>query len=184
MRAALLVFVVSIPLVQLSAQQQEPSPTSREEAIAENPIPQDSPCAGQPRSLSELTASFNKGRAPSVQELKGTWVEIGNFSYGMLSIDDETRQPHFRSLNCTGIMRGKKLEFAMIGESYAYVMELHVVGSSGAWRERMEPNHKGSSVDFSLCSDGDCSGRNVYCCRLTKRGTLAASVAIVAMSSG
>jgi len=61
----------------------------------------------------------------------------------------------------------------MIGTSYSYVMELHVVGSSGAGRERMEPNHKGSSVDFSLCSDGDCSGRNVYYCRLTQRGTLA-----------
>jgi hypothetical protein len=39
--------------------------------------------------------------------------EIGNFNYGMLAVDDGIRQPHFRSLNCTGIMRGKKFEFAM-----------------------------------------------------------------------
>jgi len=116
--------------------------------------------------------SFNKGRAPSAQEIVGVWVEIGNFNNGMQPLDNEIR-PHFRSLNCAGIMRGKKFEFAMIGENYAYVMELHVVGSSRAWRERMEPNHKGSSVDFSFCSDGDCSGRNVYSCRLTQRGTLA-----------
>jgi hypothetical protein len=172
MRAALLMFMLSIPLVQPSAQQQAPSATSAGESIPENPIPQDSPCASQPRSLSELTASFNKGRAPSAKELVGVWVEIGSFDNGMQVVDDEI-PPHFRSLNCTGIMRGKTFEFAMTGTSYAYVMELHLVGSSGVWRERMEPNHKGSSVDFSLCSDGDCSGRNVYRCRLTQRGTLA-----------
>ena len=37
----------------------------------------------------------------------------------------------------------------------------------------MEPNHKGNSLDLSLCSDEDCSGRNGYRCRLTQRGTLA-----------
>jgi hypothetical protein len=69
-------------------------------------------------------------------------------------------------------MRGRKFEFAMIGESHAYVMELHVVDSSGAWRERMRPNHK-SSVELSVCRDGDCSTKDVYFCRLTQRGTLA-----------
>jgi len=154
--------MLSIPLVQLSAQQQVPSA-----------VPQDSPCASQPRSLSELAASFDKGRAPSAKELAGVWVEIGSFDYGMQVADDEEIPPHFRSLNCTGIMRGKTFEFATTGTDYAYVMELHLVGSSGVWRERMEPNHKSSSVGFSLCSDGECSGRNGYRCRLTQRGTLA-----------
>jgi hypothetical protein len=171
MRAALLVLVLSIPLIPLSAQQQAPSATSAEESIPIDPIPQNSPCASQPRSLSELTASFSKGRAPSAQELVGAWVEVGDFNNGMQPLNNEIR-PHFRSLNCTGIMRGRKFEFAMIGESDAYVMELHVVDSSGAWRERMQPNHKGS-VELSVCRDGDCSTKDVYFCRLTQRGTLA-----------
>jgi hypothetical protein len=172
MRAALLIVMLSVPLVQPSAQQQAPSAISAEDSIPENPITQDSPCASQPTSLGELAASFNKGRAPSARELAGVWVEIGSFDSGMQVVDVEI-PPHFRSLNCTGIMKGKAFEFAMTGTRYAYVMELHLVGSSGVWRERMEPNHKGRSVDFSLCSDGDCSGRNVYRCRLTQRGTLA-----------
>jgi hypothetical protein len=78
MRAALLVFMLSIPLVQLSAQQQAASATSAEESIPIEPIPQNFPCASQPRSLGELTASFNKGRAPSAPDLVGIWVEVGN----------------------------------------------------------------------------------------------------------
>lgn len=164
MRAALLVFILSIVLVPLSAQQQASSATGAEDSIPVDPIPQNSPCASQPRSLRELTASFGKGRAPSAQELVGVWVEIGNFN----SVD----RPHFRSLNCTGILRGTKFEFAMIGERYAYVMEVHAYGSSSAYRMRMEPNHKGS-VQYSVCRDGDCSSEDVYLCRLTQRGTLA-----------
>lgn len=171
MRAALLVLMLSIPIVPLSAQQEAPSATGAEESIPVDPIPQNSPCASQPRSLSELTASFNKGRAPAAQELVGVWVEVGDFNNGMQPLNNEIR-PHFRSLNCTGIMRKKKFEFAMIGGGYAYVMELHVVNSSGSWRERMKPNHKGS-VEISFCSDGDCSARDVYYCRLTQGGTLA-----------
>jgi hypothetical protein len=87
MRTVLLVVMLSIPLVQLSAQQQVPSA-----------VPQDSPCASQPRSLSELAASFDKGRAPSAKELAGVWVEIGSFDYGMQVADDEEIPPHFRSL--------------------------------------------------------------------------------------
>lgn len=170
MRAVLLALMLSIPLLRLSAQQQAPSTTTEEKPLPEHPVPQNSPCPNQPRSLSELTVSFSNGRAPSSKELAGTWIEIGNFNYGMLPPNDEL-QPPFRSLNCTGIMRGNKFEFAMIGGSYEWVMELHVVGSSGAWRERLEPNHRGS-VEFSFCSDGDCSGRDLYDCRLTKRWTL------------
>jgi hypothetical protein len=161
MRAALLIFMLSIPLVQLSAQQQTPSATGAEESIPEKPIPQDSPCANQPRSLGELTGSFEKGRAPSEDELKGTWVEIGNF-------DNGTR-PFYRSLNCAGIRRGRKFEFAMIGVETSYVMELHAIGYE-VQRVRMKPNHKGS-VRFSvdLLADG---AEDDYTCRLTRRLTL------------
>jgi hypothetical protein len=170
MRAGLLAFMLSIAVVQLSAQ----SATTVENP--EHPIPQNSPCASQPRSLSELTASFKKGRAPSAQELKGTWIEIGSFNYGMLPPDDELQrddlQSPSRSLNCTGIMRGNQFEFAMIGVDYDWVMEFHVAGSGGGVRNRLESNHRGS-VEFSFCRDGDCSGRVLYDCRLTNRGTLA-----------
>lgn len=170
MRAAVLVFMLSIPL-QLCAQHQAPPTSSADESIPIEPVAQDSPCAGQPKSLRELTASFNKGRAPSAQELVGAWVEVGDFNSGMRPHSDET-PPHFRSLNCTGITRGNKFEFAMIGVSYAYVMEVHAYGSSGAYRTRMEPNHK-RSLKYFVCSDGDCSAEDAYYCRLTQRGTLA-----------
>jgi hypothetical protein len=161
MRVALLVFALSMPIAQVSAQQAS-SAARPEEPLPRKPIPQNSPCANQPRSLSELTDAFNKGRVASALELKGTWVEIGDF-------DNGTR-PHHRSLNCTGIMRGKKFEFAMIGESYEWVMELHAIGYE-IRRVRMEPNHKGS-MEFSvdLLADG---AEEVYTCRLTQRGTLA-----------
>jgi hypothetical protein len=67
-------------------------------------------------------------------------------------------------------MRGKKFEFAMIGESYAYVMELHTIGSP-VFRVRLEPNQKGSS-EYSVGDDEDGDAMDVYTCRLTQRGTL------------
>jgi hypothetical protein len=36
----------------------------------------------------------------------------------------------------------------------------------------MKPIQSGS-VEISFCSDGDCSGREVFYCRITQRGTLA-----------
>jgi hypothetical protein len=147
----------------LPAEQPAPSQATAEEPPPSDPIPQDSPCADQPRSLSELTASLNEGRAPSAEEEVGTWVEIGYFDNGI--------EPHYQSLNCTGIMRGKKFEFAMIGESYDYVMELHAVGSR-VFRVRLEPNQKGSS-EYSIGDDEDGDVMDVYTCRLTQRATLA-----------
>lgn len=162
MRSALLAFLLSIPLPHLSAQQQAPSKTTAEKPLPRQPVPQNSPCADQPRSLGELTASFNKGRTPSAQEEVGAWVEIGDF-------DNGTR-PHYRSLNCTGVLRGNKFEFAMIGESDAYVIELHAIGYE-IQRLRMEPNHKGSAeFSIDLLADG---AEAVFTCRLTQRGTLA-----------
>lgn len=174
MRAVLFVFMLSTVPVHMCAQQLQPSPGGTGESTQVKLLPQDSPCPNQPRSLRELTASFNKGRAPSAEELKGTWVEIGHFNRGLQPPDDEDQpnQPQSRSLNCTGIVRGNKFELAMIGVSYAYVMEMHEYGYTLAGRTRLEPDHKGS-VAFSFCGDGDCSGMVRYPCRLTRRGTLA-----------
>jgi len=58
----------------------------------------------------------------------------------------------------------------MIGESDAYVMELHAIGYE-VQRVRMEPNHKGS-VEFSVDLNAD-GAEDVFTCRLTQRGTLA-----------
>jgi hypothetical protein len=67
-------------------------------------------------------------------------------------------------------LRGNKFEFAMIGESDAYVMELHAIGYE-IQRLRMEPNHKGSAeFSIDLLADG---AEAVFTCRLTQRGTLA-----------
>lgn len=167
MRTALLMLILSMT-VQLCAQQQAPPASGADESIPIDPVAQNSPCAGQPRSLGELTASFNKGRAPLAQELAGAWVEVGDFNSGMRPLGDQA-PPHFQSLNCTGITRGNKFEFAMIGVSYAYVMEVHAYGSS-AYRTRAEPNHR-RSVEFSidLLADG---AEAVFTCRLTQRGTL------------
>jgi hypothetical protein len=161
MRVALLVFVLSIPLVSISAQQAL-SAIAPEGPLPREPIPQNSPCPNQPTSLGALTEAFNKGRVASAKELKGTWVEIGSF--------ENANRPHYRSLNCTGIKRGKKFEFAMIGETDDYVMELHAIGYS-VQRVRMEPDHKGN-LKFFVDLDAD-SAEQVYTCRLTQRGTLA-----------
>ena len=161
MRVALLVFVLSIPLVSISAQQST-SAIAPEEPLPMEPIPQNSPCPNQPTSLGALTEAFNKGRAASAKDLKGPWVEIGSF--------DNTTRRHSRSLNCTGIKRGKKFEFAMIGQTYDYVVEVHAIGYR-VQRVRMEPDRKGNS-QFSLDLDAD-GAEQVYTCRLTQRGTLA-----------
>jgi hypothetical protein len=161
MRVALLLFVLSIPFVHTSAQQ-APSATTPEEPLPREPVPQNSPCMNQSKSLSELIESFTKGRVASAPELKGTWVAIGDF--------DNAIHPHYRSLNCAGVMRGKKFEFALVSQSYDWVMELHAIGYE-VQRLRMEPNHKGS-LEFSVDLQAD-GAEAVFTCRFTRRGTLA-----------
>ena len=113
-------------------------------------------------ALSELTESFNKGRVASPPELKGTWVEIGNF--------DNAIRPHYRSLNCTGIRRGKKFEFAIIGVGYEDMIEVRAIGYR-VQRVKLELDHKGNAKFFvDLDADG---AEDLYTCRLTRRGTLA-----------
>jgi len=161
MRVALLVLILSIPLASISAQQGS-SANATEESLPREPVPQNSPCPNQPTSLAALSEAFIKGRVPSAKDLKDTWVEIGSFDNGS--------RPHRRSLNCTGIKWGKKFQFALIGQAYDDVVEVHAVGYR-VQRVRMEPDHKGSS-QFSLDLDAD-GAEEVYTCRITQRGTLA-----------
>lgn len=81
MRAVPLLFLLSIAVVRLPAQ----LATTAEDLS--HPVLQNSPCKDPPRSLRTLTASFEKGRAPSAQELKGTSIEIGSFNHGILPSD-------------------------------------------------------------------------------------------------
>jgi hypothetical protein len=156
------VFIATHATVEVLAQSQEVPAATSEKLLPRDPIPQHSPCANQPRSLRGLTESFNKGTVPLAQELKGTWIEIGNF-------DNGTR-PFYRSLNCTGITRGNKFEFALIGVETDYTMELHAIGYE-VQRVRMELNHKGSAqFSIDLLADG---ASDDYTCRLTRRLTLA-----------
>lgn len=160
MRVAVLVFVLSISLASISAQQA--SSSNAEEPLPREPVPQNSPCPNQATSLAALTEAFGRGRVASAKDLKDTWVEIESFDNGS--------RPHRRSLNCTGIKWGKKFQFALIGQTYDDVVEVHAIGYR-VQRVRMEPDHKGSS-QFSLDLDAD-GAEEVYTCRITQRGTLA-----------
>jgi hypothetical protein len=54
------------------------------------------PCKDQPRTRKALTAAFEHGRTPSVNELRGSWVAIG-------SRNEDAARP---DLDCAGLVRG------------------------------------------------------------------------------
>jgi hypothetical protein len=140
---------------------QRPTGQLSSSEVPRNSTPQNLPCANQPRTLTELTASFDKGRQPLATEVNGSWVAIG-FVGGSIDIP---------SLNCTGVKRGDKFEFVIVANRYS--LELDAIGMTYSQTVIMEPDHKGSAqfpVDFA--------GDNVpiYRCRLTPRKTLACLV--------
>jgi hypothetical protein len=124
-------------------------------------VPQDDPCPGQPRSLNELAASFEKGRRPLASEMTGNWVEIGNI------IDRPVDVP--RRLNCTGVTQRNKLDFVLVASGYS--LEFHAVGMAGPQTERMKPDNEGS-VEFREVYFGGEGTLEDYHCRLTRRETL------------
>jgi hypothetical protein len=164
-------FFITFPGVQspllrsvfLDQNPQSPAAQGSSEEIPRHSIPQDSPCINQPKSLKELTASFNKGRLPLATEVSGSWVAIG-------FVDNGLNQP---SLNCTGVNRGKKFEFVMVANQYS--VELDAIGITYPQTMMMQPDHKGS-VQFPVDFSGD--NNPVYRCRLTQRQTLACLVAV------
>ncbi len=128
-------------------------PTSDE--LPTNSVPQNSPCADQPKSLTELTDAFNRGSVPSASETTGSWVAIGIFG------------DYNNDLDCAGLKRGNKFEEAMLATGHS--VEMHVIGSTDQTRT-LEPDHAGS-VFFPADFGGD--ARPVYRCRVTTRKTLA-----------
>jgi hypothetical protein len=151
--------------VFLAQNRQSPAAQPSSTEIPRNSIPQNSPCADQPKSLKELTASFNKGRLPFATEVSGSWVAIGFVGDGW-----SANNP---SLNCTGVKRGKKFEFVMVANRYS--IELDAIGMTYPQTVTMEPDHRGS-LQFPVDFAGD--HLPVYRCRLTQRQTLACLVAI------
>lgn len=128
--------------------------------IPQHSTPQSSPCSDQPKSGAELAASFKQGQLPLAATMSGIWVEIGEVS----DYPDDS----FRSLNCSGEMRGSKLEFVLIADGYS--AEIHAVGT-GVQKVSMQPDHNGN-VTF-LFDEGADEGPDKYRCRLTRRKTLA-----------
>ena len=90
-----------LPLTTRAAQVQSPTSagTSSEE-VPRYAIPQNVPCADQPKSHRELAASFAQGKAPLASQITGTWVEIG----------DVYKDPAVKnSLNCSGVREGRRV---------------------------------------------------------------------------
>jgi hypothetical protein len=122
-------------------------------------VPQNAPCAGQPKSIAELKALFQLGRLPLSSKMTGTWVEIGDLNDDPLS---------GVNLNCSGVMRGNKFEFVLVANGYS--AGLHVMGMGRPQRITMERDRKGS-ITFPLDFGAD-EGPDTYRCRLTKQETL------------
>jgi TonB family protein len=120
-----------------------------------NSVPQNSPCADQPKSLTELRDAFNRGNLPSASETTGSWVSIGFFG------------DYNNDLNCTGLRRGNKFAEVILAKEYS--VEMHAIGAHDQTRT-MEPDHAGSVI-FPVDLGGD--ARPVYRCRVTTRNTLA-----------
>lgn len=164
MRRFLLVTMLVGSSVALGQAQSPASADGRSEEPPKYSVPQDAPCAGQPRSLSELAVAFRDGHLPSPSETTGDWVEIGDFS------DRPTPWPKFRYLNCSGLMRRNKFDFVLVANGYS--VELHVIDMYGPQTVAMEPDHEGS-VEFPEVYFGGEGPTSNYRCRLTQRGTLA-----------
>jgi hypothetical protein len=125
------------------------------DALPKNKIPQNSPCADQPKSLLQLRRAFDRGRFPTPSETTGSWVAIGFFG------DDVT------DLNCGGLRRVSMFEEVMLVTGYS--VETHVIGTVDQ-TPTMAPDHAGNLV---LPFDFGGDARPVYRCRLTTQKTLA-----------
>jgi TonB family protein len=119
--------------------------------------PPNLPCPGQPKSLKELTAAFEKGQLPSPSEVTGSWVEIGFFG------QDE----RVANANCTGLMRGKVFEFIIIASQYT--LSLNSIGMDRPQAATAEPDNEGS-IQFPVRLGGDATP--IYRCRITRPNTM------------
>lgn len=135
------------------------SSNSPSKEIPRDFVPQNAPCADQPRSFKELDSSFKNGRRPLASEMTGTWVEIGD-------LNDPPGEVH--SLNCSGEKRGPVFEFVLVANGYS--LELHAVGMIAPQKVRMKSDNEGG-VEFREVDFGGEGTLDDYHCRLTQRGT-------------
>ena len=158
--------IVLLACVATSSVGQAQNPVSADSSSDEIPlrsVPQNAPCIDQPRSLSELSASFHRGRFPKASQITGSWVEIG-------AVDTAPYTDEPASLNCSGIRRGSKFEFVLIANGHS--VELHAIGMGSPQQVRMETGHKGS-IEFREADFGGEGTLDNYRCRITNRETLA-----------
>jgi hypothetical protein len=153
----LIALLTSVVLTIVAQAQNPRSADSSSEEIPQYSGPANAPCVDQPRSRSELAASFQRGRFPQASQIDGTWVEIGLL----------TRV--YRSFDCSGEKRGSKFEFVLVAKGYS--VELKGFGMTYPQKVTMEPDHKGS-IEFQVDFAAD-EGPDTYRCRLTERDTLA-----------
>ena len=134
----------------LSGQQPQTGPTSV--------------CDNQARSLVELKRSFAGARMPSVAEVSGSWVAIGNFGAAY------NHGREIASVECAGLRRGKTLESVMLIKGNS--VEPRFVGAPMQMRT-LTPDGRGS-LGFPIDFGGDANPS--FRCRLTATGTLACLV--------
>ena len=121
-------------------------------------------CDNQARSLAELKRSFAGARMPSIAELSGSWVAIGNFGAAY------NHGREIASVECAGLRRGKTLEQVMLINGN--FVEPRFVGAPMQMRT-LTPDGRGS-LEFPIDFGGDADPR--FRCRLTATGTLACLV--------
>ena len=159
----LIVLLACVATTSVVHAQNPVSADSSSDEIPPHSTPQNAPCLDQPRSLSELSASFQRGRFPQASQISGSWVEIG-------TVDASPYTDEPASLNCSGIRRGSKFEFVLIVNGYS--LELHAIGASSPQKVSIEPDHQGS-IEFPEVDFGGEGTLDNYRCRLTNRKTLA-----------
>jgi hypothetical protein len=121
-------------------------------------------CDNQATSLAELKRSFAGARMPSVAELSGSWVSIGNFGAAY------NHGREIASVECAGLRRGKTLEQVMLIKGNS--VEPRFIGAPMQMRT-LTPDGRGS-LGFPIDFGGDANPS--YRCRLTATGTLACLV--------
>jgi hypothetical protein len=144
-----------LSISERSTSNQTPGSEAGKEEIPRHSVPQYLPCPDQTKSFDKLSDSFTAGHLPSPSEITGSWVLIGFWLY---------RDSH-PDLNCTGIMRGKILEWVMLAQGYSLGVDMAGTYLSSAF----EPDRT-QDLSFTIDLGGEASP--VFRCRLTQRHTL------------